>query len=140
MSDTAPLVRHFLSLFQPKLETSVTADFMEPLHLHSWPMNVRELRSVIRRVCALEPSSEKLTDAHLPSEFRERGQQKPNSPTRDGAPMKSARPPEPTREDITESLEIYEGNVTLTAKHLGVSRAQLYRLLKRHEIQPDDHR
>jgi transcriptional regulator of acetoin/glycerol metabolism len=88
----------------------------------------------------MEPNEDELTDAHLPSDFQ--GWNLPDSSPRDkrAAPVGSARSPAPTREDILEGLDIFEGNVTLTAKHLGVSRAQLYRLLNSFGIQPKDHR
>ncbi|HEY3236304.1 MAG TPA: sigma 54-interacting transcriptional regulator, partial [Polyangiaceae bacterium] len=64
--DILPLFLHFLGSENPRFQPSVSARFVEALCLHDWPLNVRELLQLAKRLvvfCADEP---RLQRSHLP--------------------------------------------------------------------------
>ncbi len=88
---------------------------------HSWPGNVRELGNVLERMLvASPPGAIELTPAELPDGFG-------------SSPVASARAdaPMPTPADAAAALARHRLNRSRAAMELGVSRHQLYRLLKR---------
>lgn len=62
--DVVPLLVHFLSQFDPQRAVRVSPSAERLLHEHAWPGNIRELRSVARRLNA-RGISEELTEAEL---------------------------------------------------------------------------
>jgi transcriptional regulator with GAF, ATPase, and Fis domain len=124
-TDIPALARSFLAAFAPGRELALTTSFVEALVLHDWPLNVRELRAVMRRVSLLDPSVTALRAAHLPPEVR----------PREAAPAADAGEP-PTKEALEKVLEQMGGNVAQVAQHYGRSRMQLYRWLMKYGIEP----
>jgi len=128
-TDKERLIREFLAA-----ETSdgrpaaIEVDAYQRLLAYSWPGNVRELRNVIRTALAIcDGGVVRLRD--LPSELRDderiaAAAQISSSPT----------PPSAVREDLLRSIRECDGNMSLTAKRLGISRNTLYRRCKRLEI------
>ncbi|MBP8807580.1 MAG: sigma 54-dependent Fis family transcriptional regulator [Kofleriaceae bacterium] len=132
--DLPLLVEHFLDRLgaAPAVRATLTApDFLAALAAAPWPGNVRELRNHLERCLVFQ-------------EARDPGALAPlASPTTDAAaPPRQGPPPydEARRHAIaafeqryvTELLAAYPGQVAQAARHAGLNRAYLYRLLERH--------
>jgi transcriptional regulator of acetoin/glycerol metabolism len=122
-TDKERLIREFLAA-----ETSdgrpaaIEVAAFQRLLAYSWPGNVRELRNVIRTALAIcDGGVVRLRD--LPSELRE--SQEAIAPQAD-APATST-----VRDDLLRCMRECDGNMSLTAKRLGISRNTLYRRCKR---------
>ena len=124
--DIPPLAGHFLKQFAARYRRPVTGfspDGMRALLAYSWPGNVRELAHAIERATLLA-EGEAVTAADL--NFRA---------ATDAAPkLDEMSLEEVERALITKALARHEGNVSLAAQALGLSRSALYRRLQRHGL------
>ena len=134
-SDIPILANWFLERLAPERNASVTSAAMKALLAYEWPGNVRELENCLERAVAL--GDQKLIDL---SDL-------PPSIARLEAPEKAARfemsaSADPTTTDL-EDIERatirrvfaqVNGDKALAGKMLGISRATLYRKLKRYNI------
>ncbi len=118
---------------------------IEACALHSWPGNVRELRSSIHQAAsqALCEGAPQVEASHLrlwptaPSEVDK------TLPVRETTHRASGSgtlrvPFDPNAigaDTVRAALAEQRGNLAATARHLGVHRSQLYRLLQKHGIQ-----
>ncbi|PYY17912.1 MAG: sigma-54-dependent Fis family transcriptional regulator [Acidobacteria bacterium] len=130
-ADIAALVHWFSNRFAPGLPIQVTQAAMRDMLQYEWPGNVRELENCIERAIAL--GSQNVIDVHdLPPAIRRL------SGDEDAAlvaePMNSTDLEELERETIMRVFEQTKGDKTLTGRMLGISRATLYRKLKRYNI------
>jgi DNA-binding NtrC family response regulator len=113
-SDIPLLSRHFLRLEEPQKTFEWSATFLEKLLLYDWPLNVRELRTVMRRLTMVEDGSTTLRSAHLPKEIRKR---------------------------VTmPSEDAFDGDVERLAEHYAKDRRHIYRWLTRHDLSVSDYR
>jgi len=140
--DDIPLfVEHFVDLFNHRLNKTVTVvpdEVMELLLKYKYPGNVRELRNIIEHGLIMSRghifNKEALQNVIL---------QKKNLSEIDfkitNFNLKEAK------RDILNSFEkkffiellkIHNGNVALAAENAGIERQSLYRLLKKHAINP----
>jgi transcriptional regulator with PAS, ATPase and Fis domain len=126
--DIMPLFEHFLRLAAPAKTFVLTGDFVEALLGHSWPMNVRELRSLARRVALSDTDPTTLDATLLPLDLRPR-----RRPDLVGTEC-------PSREDLETQLERHKGNLLRVARHYGKARSQVYRWLKRLELDAENYR
>ena len=125
--DDIPLLAgHFLKQFAARYRRPVTGfspDGMRALLGYSWPGNVRELAHAIERATLLA-EGEAVTAADL--NFRA---------ATDAAPkLDEMSLEEVERALITKALARHDGNVSLAAQALGLSRSALYRRLQRHGL------
>ena len=133
-SDIPILANWFLERLAPGRDASVTSAAMKALLAYDWPGNVRELENCLERAVAL--GDQRLIDL---SDL-------PPSIARSEAPEKAARFEMSVSGDPTTDLEDIEratiqrvfiqvnGDKALAGKMLGISRATLYRKLKRYNI------
>lgn len=92
---------------------------VEALLTHTWPGNVRELEHVIERAVILaEDGRVRIQDLQLRS-----------APTSEGS-LEAMTLLEAEAHLIRKALERHQGNVTLAAEALGLSRSALYRRLQ----------
>jgi len=130
-SDIPSLVRCFLDRFAPDSPLAITAAAMNALLQYDWPGNVRELENCIERAVALR-NHDRLDVADLPSALCD-------SPA-SAAVSEPFAPEAPTdlehleRITIQRVFEQVHGDKMLAGKMLGISRATLYRKLKRYNI------
>ena len=130
-SDIPSLVRCFLDRFAPDSPLAITAAAMNALLQYDWPGNVRELENCIERAVALR-NHDRLDVADLPSALCD-------SPA-SAIVSEPFAPEAPTdlehleRITIQRVFEQVHGDKTLAGKMLGISRATLYRKLKRYNI------
>ena len=147
-SDLAVLVRAFLARFAPDENVQITPAAMECLYRYDWPGNVRELENCIERAIAL--GNRRTIDVQdLPVTIREAGGSttpvtetismpmaiengESNSASVSGATPTDLEALE--RETIQRVFQQVNGDKTLAGKMLGISRATLYRKLKRYNI------
>jgi transcriptional regulator with PAS, ATPase and Fis domain len=109
----------------------------ERLQLHSWPGNIRELRHVLQRAVKLADSHTITQDDLLLAVTAPRAQVLRRANAIDlepvvahpGGIMKNAE-----RRAIEAILREMAGNIDLSARKLGISRATLYRKLRTHGI------
>jgi DNA-binding NtrC family response regulator len=139
-SDIAPLVHYFLDKLAPGKAFSISAAATRCLMQHDWPGNVRELENCIERAVAL--GIEDVIDVpDLPPAVRayqEPAQADRQFPTDIGA---GSTPRDSDlealeRTTIQRVFEQVNGDKALAGKILGISRATLYRKLKRYNIAP----
>ena len=133
-SDIPILTNWFLERLAPGRDASVSGAAMKALLAYDWPGNVRELENCLERAVAL--GDQRLIDL---SDL-------PPSIARSEAPEKAARFEMSVSGDPTTDLEDIEratiqrvfiqvnGDKALAGKMLGISRATLYRKLKRYNI------
>ncbi len=148
-SDLAVLLRAFLARFAPDENVQITPAAMECLYRYDWPGNVRELENCIERAIAL--GNRRTIDLQdLPLAIREAGGTStvaiadavstisvPSHGNGDplSAPVASSTDLEVLeRETIQRVFQQVNGDKTLAGKMLGISRATLYRKLKRYSI------
>lgn len=104
----------------------LTAGARELLLGYLWPGNIRQLRHVIRRAVALAGDGAPIEPRHLPEEM----QQLPHSVDAvHGLTLQCAE-----RDAIIKTLSRSRGNLTATARVLGIGRSTLYRKLKAYGI------
>jgi DNA-binding NtrC family response regulator len=109
---------------------------MQDMLEYDWPGNVRELENCIERAVAL--GSQNVIDAHdLPPAVRH-ADSEPQESIMERASMSSTDLEELERETILRVFEQTKGDKGLTGRMLGISRATLYRKLKRYNIGPHD--
>ncbi|MBN2538104.1 sigma-54-dependent Fis family transcriptional regulator [candidate division WOR-3 bacterium] len=102
---------------------------LELLRGYDWPGNVRELRNLVERAVVLAR-----TDPMEPEELRTLLPAGPAGLS-DGSLGSALAAAE--RETVERALDRYGGNVSQAARVLGVERQSLYRIMKRHGIEPD---
>ncbi len=97
---------------------------------HPWRGNVRQLRNVLRAALAFVEEESVIGMHHLPDDFVEeyrRAAPFTDTPRSQGA----GRIADMEGEMIRQALEAHAGNMTAAAGHLGISRATLYRKVRR---------
>lgn len=122
------IYNNFSSLIKNKVKLSTT--FLDALMTYSWPGNVRELSNVIER-CMILKEDEELSVEHLTDDIVDGfvisnvNNYKVETSNDDESLYKKFE-----RLFLNKILEEEDGNVTLAAKRLGLSRQTLYRKLK----------
>ena len=97
---------------------------------YDWPGNVRELRNLIERIAILSPSNDEEKISNIIKESlksNEKGKFSINDNF--SIPLKKARE-NFEKEYLTSQLKKFGGNISKTAKFVGMERAALHRKLK----------
>lgn len=122
-NDILPLAEIFIRKFNKKYRRNiegVSESGREVLENHSWSGNIRELQNCIEKAVILAenifltPNDLKITSVSKPMEI----------PTLDETEEKAIR----------SAMEKYDGNLTLVAKSLNISRPTLYNKLRKYGI------
>jgi DNA-binding NtrC family response regulator len=130
-SDIPALVHCFLDRHAPNENIQVSATAMKSLLQYDWPGNVRELENSIARALALgDRKSIDVTD--LPPAILSAQEQGPGSG--DSSALAATALADMERLTILRVFEQVGGDKALAGKMLGISRATLYRKLKRYQI------
>jgi two-component system, NtrC family, response regulator AtoC len=137
-SDIPTLVHYFLDKFAPGKAITISPAAMKCMLQYEWPGNVRELENAMERAMAL--GNQEAIELHdLPPAIRSTA----DSPTAipEAGPVRSKPPVSDTdleeleRTTIQRVFQQVNGDKTLAGKMLGISRATLYRKLKRYNIE-----
>lgn len=131
--DIALLANYFLNKYAAETRKEIkgfSPAAIQKLMLHDWPGNVRELENSVECAVALTPQDMISAALILPtlSEAKERPK-----------PLKDAKE-NFERNYLIQLIELTGGNVSQAAKLAGKFRADLYDLLKKHDIKPADYR
>jgi DNA-binding NtrC family response regulator len=130
-ADIPALVHWFLNKQAPDQSIQVTQAAMQDLLSYDWPGNIRELENCIERAVAL--GSQNVIDLHdLPPAIRRLSEN--TEEVIEPAGLTSTDLEELERETIMRVFEQTNGDKQLTGRMLGISRATLYRKLKRYNI------
>jgi two-component system, NtrC family, response regulator AtoC len=131
-SDIPTLVQYFLDRYAPKRSIKISEAALQAMFLYEWPGNVRELENCIERAVALG-SNDEIDVPDLPPGLQELAVCPPEEQS-PGSSIWSADLEEIERATIERVLGETNGDKTLTGRMLGISRATLYRKLKRYKI------
>jgi transcriptional regulator with GAF, ATPase, and Fis domain len=131
-SDIPLLARRFLG----DAPLAIGADFLEPLLLAPWTMNVRELKVVMERALLYAGDGPALTGAHARAAL---GAEAPPV-TLEVKQVDEDAGDVPPRAELEALLAQAAGNVARLAQHYGKDRKQVYRWLKRRGIDPGSFR
>jgi PAS domain S-box-containing protein len=125
--DLELLVSHFISVFNSKLSTSITAvsdDVMTIFRAYGWPGNVREMEHALEHACVMCKTS--IVAVHdLPWDLVS-GTSHTHSPFVSPVSLSSVSAAKPS---LDEALAASNGNKARAARLLGISRMTLYRQL-----------
>ena len=128
--DSVLLAKAFLTRFSAELNPQVQGfapDALAAIDGWNWPGNVRELENRVKRaVIMADAKLVHAEDLDLADTQQEEGELPLN--------LKSARE-EADRRVIRQALARSEGNISSSAKLLGISRPTLYDLLKQYDLQ-----
>jgi len=124
--DILPLARHFAAKYarsMGKAEKEIAADAQELLEQYRWPGNVRELENAIERAMVIGKDPQiRIKDLPLRPEW--------NGSNPDALSLNAME-----KDHIQRVLREMNGNVTQSARVLGIDRATLYNKMKRYGIQ-----
>ena len=124
--DIPLLANHFLQHYAEhyrKPQPSLSSAARDKLERYAWPGNVRELQHAVERAVILSEEPTLSADAFTLA-----------------APPPAQSPPETSTLDenerlfIQQALQKHQGNVTQTAKALGITRTALYRRLDKYDL------
>jgi transcriptional regulator of acetoin/glycerol metabolism len=118
---------------EPRLE----CDFVERMCVHDWPLNVRELVLLARRLQVFHAKESALRAHHLPERIAEiagemqpaqSAAKPPGSANLAGAPERVELP------DLLSALRACRGNVARASALLGITRQRAYRLIEESDV------
>ena len=123
--DILPLAERFLAMYSEKYHRpvqSIAPEAASLLQSHSWSGNIRELQNTIEKAVILSEGAV-LTAGDL-SFDRKQVQKSAPRQTLDESEARTIR----------EAMARCNGNLTLVARELGISRPTLYSKLKKYDI------
>jgi len=135
-ADVVPLFQQFARQHAAALP-ALDPKFVEALCVYDWPLNVRELALLVRRLLGLHGHEPRLLKAHLPERVVE-ASSNGVEPASDQAPAdardSSKRAWKKTDDDrefdaLVAALRAHSGSVAKAAAAIGLNRARAYRLL-----------
>ncbi|MGB7071034.1 MAG: sigma-54 dependent transcriptional regulator [Candidatus Sulfotelmatobacter sp.] len=149
-SDTPMLVHWFLERYAPGSELRVSNAAMKALMQYDWPGNVRELENCVERAVALG-NGHIIDSGDLPPAIAAATAAQPGSqgsadssdldsgslvavPESPQTPLSTTDLEDIERATIQRVFEQVNGDKALAGRMLGISRATLYRKLKRYNI------
>lgn len=127
--DAVLLAKHFLARFAAEMNPQVKGfapDALAAIDTWNWPGNVRELENRVKRAVIMADGKMVSAEDLDLGERAEDGEMALN--------LKQAREAA-DRRMIRQALARSQGNISMTAKLLGISRPTLYDLLKQYDLQ-----
>ena len=131
--DVAPLFLEFLRRHAGGRAIEIEAKLIEALCLYDWPLNVRELLLLARRLLGVHGRQGALKKAHLPGRMLTRAA--PDTSPGEASGADRARrawrktDDEGELEALIAALRDHRGSVAKAAAAMGVNRSRAYRLL-----------
>ena len=125
--DIPPLVKHYLEFFKARYNKPglrLSASVTGKLKKYRWPGNVRELKNSVERAVILEESGQITAESLFP----------PRVPPSMTDPEKPYDLVENEKRLILEVIQRNRGNMTRTARELGIERTALYRRIKKYGL------
>lgn len=126
--DIAPLASHFMEMYSRKYHKdikNIARSTMRKLEKYHWPGNVRELEHAVERaVIMCDSHSLREEDFFLGDQGRRAG----------GLVIENYDLENVEKEVIVRVLARNRGNISLAARELGLTRASLYRRIRKYEL------
>ncbi len=129
-TDLDIVVRKILSSESNGGKYSIAPELMGLFHQHKWPGNFRQLTNLLRTAIIMAGSDMEISRRHMPDDFFDDIDGAGNSPvtaSTERLMATGANLEEMEHSVILRSLEAHGGNVSATARALGVSRNTIYR-------------
>jgi transcriptional regulator of acetoin/glycerol metabolism len=139
--DLMPLWRHFVAEIGRGATLELSGAALEAMAVYAWPFNVRELRQLARGALLVKAPGTELSVDDLPAAMRVT--QRTRSPRLSelvATPSAIDRGKVPGARQLHQLLEEFHGNVKDVAAFLGKDRKQVYRWLRRDQIDPGVYR
>jgi transcriptional regulator with GAF, ATPase, and Fis domain len=137
--DIELLIGHFLEALNARgADRLFTKEVIAELAQHDWPGNVRELRNYVERAIVLETAS-----LRPPPSARDFGSIEPGSPSMPMRAIDINTPFKIAKEGLIDEFERAYlqalltwsgGNMSKAARHAGIDRMYLHRLVQRHGL------
>jgi len=130
-ADIPVLVEYFLDQIahhNGKKHKKITPEAMFVLHHYDWPGNVRELKNIVERLFIMTAADE-ICFNDIPSYIRQSGDDQVLS----GGEFKKAKM-EFEKKYLEKKIREFDGNVSKTAKAIGIERSNLHRKLRFFQI------
>ncbi|MCO5975924.1 sigma-54-dependent Fis family transcriptional regulator [Ideonella sp. NS12-5] len=141
-SDLPTLVERLLGQLAPENTPRLSGPVRRLFQHCSWPGNVRQLHNVLRTACVMAGPGQEVLPEHLPDDFVEEARQAMQAA---GQRLIAAEEPQIASSGITppsvplhalahqtirQAVAQCDGNISLAARRLGVSRNTVYRALR----------
>ena len=143
-ADIVPLFLRLLVRHGFQRPPDLEHELVEALCLHAWPMNVRELENIARRLSAMHGTESTLKVEHVADWLSESDGEDGDDRTalpqgRPAAPSAQRRATSPYTPAEMQALEAalrrHGGNLTKAAEELGITRPKAYRMLRAEKTQ-----
>jgi len=127
-TDLETVVKKILATEAPGTRYTLAPELLSLFHRHQWPGNFRQLTNLLRTAIVMADEEQEISLRHMPDDFLDDIE---SVPMTDNADMASggARLEELEHNAIMEALAAHGGNVSATARTLGISRNTIYRKL-----------
>jgi transcriptional regulator of acetoin/glycerol metabolism len=136
--DVLPLFSRLWSEIAAGPLPALDTEFIERLCAHDWPLNVRELVLLVRRLKVLCARETKLRAQHLPGRIGPREEVRPIEAEADAQTAPAVRAPGVAAEvglsELVVALRASGGNVARASELLGISRQRAYRLMEANAV------
>jgi two-component system response regulator HydG len=140
--DVVLLARHFLRHLGGAERSSAdfSAEAIDLLRRYSWPGNIRELRNAVEHALAVS-RKEVINPADLPVTIRRSdGKQGVATPAGSSTMSRADALSDAEKSYLTTLLRDNDGNISRAARQADISRQALHKLLKKHGLDPSEHR
>ena len=139
--DVMLLAHRFLTDLQKGKErvTDFSDEVVERFRSYEWPGNIRELRNVVERTVALA-KTETVQISDLPKPIRESNRSTSSSVSVLAEISREEALDNADRSYLSALLEKHGGNISQAARHAGLSRQGMHKLLSRHGLDADQFR
>lgn len=130
--DISLLAQHYLDQYQlryRKQGLTISRTALHKLEQHPWPGNIRELQHAVERAVILADGP-----VLEPDDFRLEAPTSSPASRPESSVDEALKLEEMERELIRKALERNQGNVSQTARDLGITRTALYRRLEKHGL------
>ncbi|MES3023358.1 MAG: sigma-54-dependent Fis family transcriptional regulator [Pseudomonadota bacterium] len=129
-TDLETVVKKFLATESNGGRYTVSPEVLTLFMRHKWPGNFRQLTNLLRTAMIMAGDAHEISLLHMPDDFLDDIDSGPGAQAgADRPPASGTRLEEMEHKVIVESLEAHGGNVSATARALGVSRNTIYRKL-----------
>jgi DNA-binding NtrC family response regulator len=141
--DLLPLAEFFLKRFNKKMGKKISEIPQDVLGIfmgYDWPGNVRELENIIERAVVLA-SEDSIDISHLPDKLLKAHID--TGPVFRGLSYKEAKQQvldSFSEEFVQRLLQMSKGNISQAAKHARMDTANFRRLMRKYDIQAEEHK
>ena len=129
-TDLEAVINKVLALESISVTYTLAPDIMQVFKLHNWPGNFRQLTNLLRTAIVMADDCHEIRKEHLPDDFFEDVEFTKNCASITSTSQFVASGTNLEEMEILviqKSLESHHGNVSATARALGVSRNTIYR-------------